>query len=94
MTRIYHNQRCSKSRQTLSLLSEKSNDFEVVDYLKNPPSFEELRSIIGKLGINPFDLIRKGEAIYNEKYRSKNLTDDEWIEVMVSNHPDRTSNCC
>ena len=85
MIKIYHNPRCGKSRQTLALLKENTEDIEIIEYLKNPPSFEDLRSILGKLEMKPLDLIRKGETIFKEKYKGQDLSDNQWIEVMVSN---------
>jgi arsenate reductase (glutaredoxin) len=82
---IYHNTRCGKSRNTLALINENNPEVEIVDYLKNTPSKEVLTSIIKKLGIKPIELIRKGEAIFKEKYKQKDLTDDQWIEAMVEN---------
>ncbi|GAB4272007.1 MAG: arsenate reductase (glutaredoxin) [Methylomicrobium sp.] len=64
--KIYHNPRCSKSRQTLQLLRDKGLDIEVIDYLKNPPSAAELDEILHLLGIEPRDLMRKNEAEYQE----------------------------
>ncbi len=48
-----------------------------------PPSREDLKHIVEKLGIKPEELIRKGEAVYKEKYRGKSLSDDEWLDAMV-----------
>lgn len=84
MLKIYHNPRCSKSRQTLQLIEEAGQMVEVVEYLKTTPSKEELRDVIDLLGIKPADLIRKGEADYKENFKGKNLTDEEWIEAMVA----------
>ena len=86
MIKIYHNPRCGKSHQTLALLQEKTDDIEVIEYLKNPPNFEELKAILGKLGMKPFDLIRRGESVFKEQFKGRELTDDEWIKAMVS-HP-------
>ena len=83
MITIYHNPRCSKSRQTLALIEEKGADFVVKEYLKNPPTKTELQQIVDLLEIKPIDLIRKGEAEYKENFKGKNLTDDQWIEVMI-----------
>ena len=85
-TKIYHNPRCSKSRETLALLEDQKEDIEIVEYLKEVPSKEELISIIKKLGIKPEQLIRKGEPIFKEKYKGKTLSDAEWVEAMIS-HP-------
>ena len=81
----YHNPRCRKSRETLEFLKEKGIEPELFFYLKTPPSFEELKEVIKKLGINPFDLIRRNEKIYKENFKGKELSDDEWIKIMVEN---------
>ena len=84
--KIYHNPRCSKSRQGLALLKDAKVDFEVVEYLKEPLNFEEIESLLNKLNISPIDLIRKNEAIWKENYKGKELSDRELIDVMV-NYP-------
>jgi len=81
--KIYHNPRCSKSRQTLSLIQEKGNDVEVIEYLNAIPSEKELSEIIKLLGIKPEQLLRKGEAVYKENFKGKTLTDNEWIKAMI-----------
>tara|TARA_R110002051_G_scaffold69741_7_gene125490 strand:- start:1079 stop:1423 length:345 start_codon:yes stop_codon:yes gene_type:complete len=85
MLKIYHNPRCSKSRQGLALLEESGKEFDVVKYLDNTPSYLELAAIIGKLGIKPIELVRKGETIWKEKYKNENFSDKELIELMVQN---------
>ncbi len=84
MITIYHNPRCAKSRQTLGLIEEKGRDFVVKEYLKNPPSKSELKKVIELLGIKPEQLVRKGEAEFKENFKGKELSDDEWIDAMVS----------
>jgi arsenate reductase len=64
--KIYHNPRCSKSRAALELLENKGIQPEIVEYLKHPPSAEEMDAILKKLGMEPRDLMRKGEAAYQE----------------------------
>ncbi len=86
MATIYHNPRCGKSRNTLSLLQEKGEQADIVEYLKTPLTREELTAILDKLGISAFELIRKGEKIYKEEYKGKELSNDEWIDAMVA-HP-------
>lgn len=83
--KIYHNPRCRKSRETLALIEEKGTDPEIILYLENPPSKKELTNLILMLGIAPFDLIRKGESIYKEQYKGKDLTDQQWIDAMIAN---------
>ncbi|RXG23469.1 arsenate reductase (glutaredoxin) [Leeuwenhoekiella aequorea] len=85
MLKIYHNPRCSKSRQGLALLEESGKEFDVVKYLDNTPSYIELAALIGKLGIKPIELVRKGETIWKEKYKNENFSDKELIELMVQN---------
>ncbi|WP_268122156.1 arsenate reductase (glutaredoxin) [Roseivirga pacifica] len=85
MLTIFHNPRCRKSRETLQILEESGEMLEVIEYLKEVPSKEELEKLIEMLGIKPEQLLRKGEAIYKEQFKGKTLTDDEWIEAMVEN---------
>ena len=85
-TIIYHNPRCSKSRQTLALLEEKGVNPRIVDYLKMPPSAAELKTILKKLGLRPRDLMRKGEPRYAELgLKDRDLDDDALIALMVAN---------
>lgn len=67
--KIYHNPRCTKSRQTLQLLKDKGIEPDIIEYLKTPPSAEELADILQKLGMEPRDLMRKNEA----EYKANNL---------------------
>lgn len=83
--KIYHNPRCSKSRQGLAILEASGADFEVVKYLDHPPTFQELTEILGLLGITPIDLVRKNEAIWKEHFKGKELSYDEIITAMIEN---------
>jgi len=83
--KIYHNPRCRKSREALSILQEKGQDPEIIEYLKTPPSETELKDILNKLGKAPKDIIRTGENLYKEHYKGKELPDEEWIKILVSN---------
>ncbi len=85
MLKIYHNNRCSKSRCAVDLLDQSGQPYEVVDYLKNPPTAEELKTILEKLQLKPEDLLRKGEPLYKEQFAGKNLTSEEWINIMIAN---------
>lgn len=81
---IYHNPRCSKSRQTLELLKERNIDPDIVLYLETPPDKEVLSEIISRLGIEPRELLRTSEKEYKEmNLKDKNLGDDELIDAMV-----------
>lgn len=85
--KIYHNPRCSKSRQTLDLLQKNSNEkIVIIDYLKNIPSEIELTKIIELLKIKPEELVRKVEDVYKEKFKGKKLSDKQWITAMIK-HP-------
>ncbi len=83
--KIYHNPRCSKSRQTLQLIKERGVEPEIVRYLDTPPTKEELRELLQKLGLKPEDIVRKKEALYKERYKGKTLSDEEWLEVLSQN---------
>ncbi|MBT7730294.1 MAG: arsenate reductase (glutaredoxin) [Rhodospirillaceae bacterium] len=83
---IYHNPRCSKSRQALSLLQEKNIDTDIVEYLKSPPTVSELKDILLKLGYKPRQLLRKNEQIYKDlDLGSDGKTDDDLVNAMVDN---------
>lgn len=82
--KIYHNPRCTKSRETLQLLEAKGIKPDVVEYLKNPPTAAELQDILHKLGIKPRDLMRTKEPEYKENgLDDQSLSDSELIEAMV-----------
>jgi len=83
--KIYHNPRCGKSREGLAILQESKLPFEIINYLENPLSTEELTEIIKLLGIPPIDLVRKNEAIWKENFKGKKLSDSEIIIAMVKN---------
>lgn len=83
MLTIYHNPRCTKSRQTLQRIEEKGKTVQVVEYLKTVPTKEELADLVEKLGIKPEQLIRKNEADYKENFKGKELSDGQWLEAMV-----------
>lgn len=81
---IYHNPRCSKSRQTLELLKQHDVDPEIVFYLETPPSKTQLRKLLSMLGIGPRELVRTGEAAYKEKgLNDPGLSDDQLLDAML-----------
>ena len=83
---IYHNPRCSKSRQTLSLLQERGIEPEIVEYLSSPPDAATLAAIVRQLDIKPRELIRTGEEEYKlAKDAVADMEDDTLVEWMVSN---------
>ncbi|HMC00473.1 MAG TPA: arsenate reductase (glutaredoxin) [Flavobacteriaceae bacterium] len=83
MIKIYHNPRCTKSRQGLEILENSGKEFEVIKYLENIPTKEELKHIIKLLDIKPIYLIRKNEKIWKESFKGKNLSDSEIINAMI-----------
>lgn len=87
MTTIYHNPRCSKSRQTLALLEENQVTPEIVLYLETPPDAATLKTLLSKLGISARELLRKGEDAYKENnLKDAGLSEDDLINAMVA-HP-------
>lgn len=84
--KILHNPRCRKSRETLAILEDKNINPEIQLYLDNPPTKKELLNILDMLNISAFELIRKGEAIYKEKFKGKVYSDEDWVEIMIQ-HP-------
>ena len=84
--RVYHNARCSKSRSACQLLEERGLGFEVVEYLKTPPSRDELAALLRKLGMGAEDIVRKGEAIYKTEFEGRTLSEAEWLDALVA-HP-------
>ncbi len=83
---IYHNPRCSKSRQTLALIQEQGIEPDVREYLKDTPSADELKQVLDSLGITARELLRKNEDEYKENNLSNpELTDDQIIAVMLAN---------
>ncbi len=85
MITIYHNPRCSKSREGLGLLENSGKEFEIKKYMETPISEEKLKEIVSLLGIKPIDLVRKNEAIWKSEFKSKTLTDTQVIKAMLKN---------
>ena len=81
--KYYHNPRCSKSRIGLQLLQDRNIDVEVIEYLKDVPTINELQELIKLIGISPENLLRKGEQAYKDNLKGKNLSDQEILEAMV-----------
>lgn len=86
MIKIYHNPRCSKSREGLSLLKEKTQDFEIVEYLKTGISKKEIQEITSKMNCSVDEIIRKQEPVFKDFYKDKKLSEEEWIQAII-NHP-------
>jgi len=86
LMKIYHNPRCSTSRKALQMLTDAGIEPEIVLYLKDPLTPKTLSTLLRKLKMAPLDLVRKKEEIYKANYKSKDLSDEAWIQVMID-HP-------
>lgn len=86
MIKIYHHNRCRKSREGLQTLKELGQEFEIIDYISNPLGVDKLTELIAILNIAPESLIRKSETIWKSDYKGKELSDNELIQAMVK-HP-------
>src|SRR5690242_6150481 len=87
MVRIYHNNRCSKSRATLALLEGHGGKVEVIDYLDNPPSADELAVLLKQLGMTPRELLRTGETEYRSLGLDDPALDDAALIAAMVAHP-------
>jgi len=85
MIQIYHNQRCGKSRNCLAFIEQSNQEFEIIPYLTQTPSFDELKTLLKQLNLEPIQLIRTKEKIWIENFKGKTLTDDQIINAMVEN---------
>lgn len=85
MITIYHNPRCGKSREGLSLLEKSGKEFEVIQYLKEVLTVEELKSILKLLKIAPIELVRQKEEIWVQNFKGKTFSDEEIIKIMIEN---------
>ena len=84
---IYHNPRCSKSREALEILNAKSCEIEIREYLKKPPTKKELKELLAKLGCKAFDIVRKKEELFLKKFANKKFSEQEWIQILTE-HPE------
>lgn len=83
MLTIYHNPRCSKSREAVAYLENLDKKFETVLYLENPLTESEIKDLLLKLNRTPMDIIRKGESAWKENFKGKELTDSSLIKAMA-----------
>lgn len=83
MIKIYHNPRCGKSREGLAILEASGKEYEVIKYLDEVPSKQELQEILVLLKIPAIDLVRKNEAVWKENYKNKNLSEDDIINAFI-----------
>lgn len=85
MIRIYHNPRCRKSRETLQLIRDKAKEVKVIEYLKEMPDRATLERILELLKLSPAEVIRKGETLYKQKYKGKEFSRDQWLDILLEN---------
>ena len=85
MLKIYHNPRCRKSRAGLEYLRERTTGFEIIDYIKDGITVEEIREILLKMNVSPKDLVRTQEDIYKKELKGKQFTNEEWISILAEN---------
>lgn len=86
MIKIYHNPRCSKSREGLKILEESGKDFLIVKYLDIPMKKEEIKKVLELLDISAEELIRKNEKVWKENYKDQDLSEEDLLEAMQE-HP-------
>jgi arsenate reductase len=85
MIQVYHNPRCGKSRNCLAFIEQTNQKYEIIPYLTETPTFNELKDLLGKLNLDPIQLVRIKEKIWIENYKGKELTNDEIIQAMIDN---------
>ena len=83
--KIFHNPRCRKSRETLQIIQDKNVEPEIVLYLEEKLSKAQMKKILKQLGMKAEQLLRKGEPVFKEKYKGKELSEDQWIDAMIEN---------
>jgi len=86
MIKIYHNNRCRKSREGLQIVQESNQPYVILDYISDPLTANELKEIITILNIAPIDLIRKNESVWKSDFKGKKLSDQQLIDAMAA-HP-------
>ena len=85
MTKIYHNPRCTKSREVLQFLKDKKESIEEVLYMQSHPTLEELQELLTLLNKKPKDLVRTKETLWKEKYKDKNLSGKRLLNILSKN---------
>lgn len=81
--KIYHNPRCSKSRQALEMLQNATSNIEIIEYLKYPLRFGEIKMLLSQLNIEPEQLIRKNEKVWKENYKGKAMHESDIINAII-----------
>ncbi|MGE6355430.1 arsenate reductase (glutaredoxin) [Flavobacterium sp. NPDC079362] len=85
MIQIYHNPRCGKSRNCLAFIEQTNQEYQIIPYLTETPTFNELKEVLKKLNLEPLELVRIKEKIWIENYKGKELSNDQIIQAMIDN---------
>lgn len=85
MIQVYHNNRCGKSREAVKFLEKLGKEFEIIKYLENPLSSDQLRDLLLKLKYQPIDLVRQKDVIWVENFKGKNLTNEDILKALAEN---------
>jgi len=85
MIQIYHNPKCQKSRKGLEYLKTKSDNIEVIDYLKTGITAETIRQILQRINVKPLEMVRTQEDYFKQQLKGKHFSDEEWIQIIVEN---------
>lgn len=85
MLKIYHNPRCSKSRESLLYIEQKGYEYELVNYMKDGISAKEIKDFLNKSGLEVTAIIRTNEELYKQQFKGMKLSEEEWIKVLVEN---------
>lgn len=83
--KIYHNDQCSKSNLALELIKKNGENYQIVDYLGQPPTKKELIEILAMLNLKPADIVRKKGSVFFNKYDGKTFSDDQWLDILIGN---------
>ena len=83
--KVYHNNRCKKSRAGLEYLQSKTTDFEIIDYIKLGVTKKDLEEMVLKMNISPSELVRTQEEYFKKELKGKSFTDHEWIQIISEN---------
>ena len=85
MIKIFHNPKCSKSREACTFLKEKGMIFKTTEYLKTPPDQQQIKELLKMLGLTAEAIVRKKEPLFKEKFADKKLTEIQWIKILSAN---------
>ncbi|MGE5426566.1 MAG: arsenate reductase (glutaredoxin), partial [Methylococcaceae bacterium] len=85
LLKIYYNPRCSKSREGLLYIEQKGYEYELINYMKNGLSAKEIKDFLNKSGLEVTAIIRTNEELYKQQYKGLELSEEEWIKVLVEN---------